>query len=127
MEDKAESKNSYSQKEKNEILQKLDDQRRQRQKNDAKHLEKYGNRVVYELENSEFFKVLGMGRDYFIRVDDFLHKDPRPEMVTLYYRGFDALRQMKVLVKFEGDTNKIFISEDPLRVYFKPTMLEELE
>lgn len=124
MRETTKSKNIYSPKEKSDILEKLDNERREKQEKNELHKNMYGNKKVYTLENRDFYKIMGLGRDYFIRIEDCHNHASRPEVFTLYHRGFDGLKKTKALIKFKNDSDKIFISEDTLRIYFKASSLE---
>ncbi len=117
----------YHPKEKSDILEKLDKKRRRNQEKKRLHKCTFGNKKIYTLENREFYKILDLGRDYYIKIEDCQNHSYRPELITLYHQGFDGLKKTKVLVKFRTDTDKIYISEDALRVYFKASSLEEIE
>ncbi len=116
----------YTEDEKNNIFEELDDKRRKKQDKDKIHKYKYGNKKVYNLENREFYKIIGLGREFFIKTEDCHNHDSRPETLSLYHHGFDGLRKTEALVNFKDSSDKIFISEDKLRVYFKASSLEEI-
>ena len=117
----------YHSREKSDILEKLDQKRRRNQEKNRLHKCTFGNKKIYILENREFYKILDLGRDYYIKIEDCHNHSYRPELITLYHQGFDGLKKTKVLVKFKTDTDKIYISEDALRVYFKESSLEETQ
>ncbi len=125
-EEKEEKHSEYTEDEKSNIFEKLDGKRRKKQDKDRIHKYKYGNKKVYNLENKEFYKILGLGREFFIKTKDCHNHDSSPEMLTLYHHGFDGLRKIEALVNFKDDSDKIYISEDKLRVYFKASSLEEI-
>ncbi len=111
-------------KEQMDMAEKLD---RERKKYNREEFQKsrFGDKKVYILENREFYKILGIGREYHIKVEDCKNISPSsPEILTLFHRGFDGLRKLDMLIQFKDYSEKIFISEDVLRVYFKQASLE---
>ncbi len=116
------SGSKYDPKRKQDILEKLDAKRRKKQNKRYK----FKNKKIYSLENRDFYKLLGLGRDYYIKVEDCQDYSDYSEVHTIYRRGFDGLQKDYVLVEFRSDSDKIFISEDTLRVYFKPVSIEDI-
>ena len=112
-------------KEKRGIPEKLERERQEMQERKEFQKSRFGDKKVYILENREFYKILGMGREYYIKVEDCKNISPSsPEILTLFHRGFDGLRKLDMLIQFKDYSEKIFISEDVLRVYFKQAFLE---
>jgi hypothetical protein len=66
-----------------------------------------------------------MEREYYIEIDACKKLSSRPTILPLYYRTFDELKKKDVLVKTEVYSDKIFISYNAIRVYFKAYTLEE--
>ncbi|MEA3490690.1 MAG: hypothetical protein U9R27_02185 [Campylobacterota bacterium] len=111
----------YDPEKKQKILEELDAKRRKKQKKRYK----FKNKKIHTLENRDFYKLLGLGRDYYIKVEDCANYSDHAEVLTIYHRGFDGLKKDYVLVEFRSDSDKIFISEDTLRIYFKPVSIED--
>jgi hypothetical protein len=118
-------KATYSQSEKNKILNKLNEQRLSKQKRIDIEKQRVGNKEEYKFGAKSFYKFLHMEREYFIEISDCSKFSSRPAIFSLYYRTFDTLKKKDVLIKTEIYSNKIFISYDAIRVYFKGYSLEE--
>ena len=82
------------------------------------------NKKQYILENKKYFKVIGHDREYYIRVDTLNYVSTSQFNVQLCRYTFNGMRSKKGLMKIDKSTNKIYISEDTLRVYFKKYKIE---
>jgi len=115
----------YSKEEKNRILQKLNEMRiRDEHQKEMKRI-RCLNKEIYTFRNKRYFKLKDMEREYFLEVETCENFTSRPSIVPLYYRTFGEMKKKDVLLKIEPYSNKIFISKDATRVYFKPVALEE--
>lgn len=121
----AQQKKKYSQSEKEKIIERLDEERRISQKYKELQKKRLKNKKVYEIENRVLYKFLNMDRGYFIQVKDCERLSSRPIILPLFYRGFDGLKRKDVLIQVRDYSDKIFISDDVLRVYFKQYSLED--
>jgi len=115
----------YDQSEKNKILNKLNEQRLSKQKREEITKRRIENKEVYKFGAKSFYKFLQMEREYFIEISDCDKFSRRPSIISLYYRTFGDLKKMDVLIKTEIYSDKIFISYDAIRVYFKGYSLED--
>ena len=116
---------SYSEDEKNKILTKLNEKRLSTQKREEIQKSRIYKKQIYKFEGKEFYKFVNMEREYYIKVADCKNFSNRPIIVTLYYRTFESLQKKDVLLKTEIHSEKIFISYDVIRVYFKGYSLED--
>lgn len=114
----------YDQKEKNKILDKLNEERLSKQKREEIKNSRIHNKEIYTFGAKKFYKFLQMEREYFIEVSQCNNFSSRAAIIPLYYRTFDELKKKEVLLKTEVYSNKIFISYDAIRVYFKGYELE---
>lgn len=114
----------YSKSEKNKIFNKLNEQRLSKQKREEIKKRRIENKEVYKFGAKSFYKFLHMEREYFIEISDCDKFSRRPAIISLYYRTFDELKKKDVLIKTEVYSDKIFISYDAIRVYFKAYSLE---
>ena len=118
-------KKQYTQEDKNRILKELNDKRiRDEHRKEMKRI-RFLNKEVYIFGNKRFFKLQDMEREYFLEVETCKHFTSRPSIVPLYYRTFGEMKKRDVLLKIETHSDKIFISKDAIRVYFKPFALED--
>ena len=116
----------YNQSEKNKILNKLNEQRLSQQKREEIKTRRIEYKEVYKFGAKSFYKFLQMEREYFIEIADCNKFSRRPAIISLYYRTFDELKKKDVLIKTEVYSDKIFISYDAIRVYFKAYSLEDV-
>ena len=115
----------YDQSEKNKILDKLNEQRLSKQKREEIKINRTENKEIYKFGNKSFYKFLQMEREYYIEISDCEKFATRPVIISLYYRTFNELKKKDVLIKTEVYSNKVFISYDAIRVYFKGYSLED--
>ena len=123
--DKINQDTKLSLSEKEKILQKLDEERRLTQKYKELQKRRLRNKKVYHIENRVLYKFLDMDRSYYIQIKDCELLSSRPMILPLFYRGFDGLKKKEVLIQVRDYSEKIFISDDVIRVYFKQYALEE--
>lgn len=107
------------------ILQKIDEERRISQKYKELQKRRLREKKVYRIENRKLYKFLDMDRSYYIQVKDCELLSSRPIILPLFYRGFDGLKKREVLMQVRDYSEKIFISDDVIRVYFKQYALED--
>lgn len=125
---KEESSNAtkqYTIKEKSDILEELNEERLRVQKREEMKRKRLHNKEKYKFGNKEYYKFIQMKREYFIEVECCKNFSGKPSIVTLYYLTFNELKKKDVLIKIQAHSEKIFISYDAIRVYFKPYSLEE--
>jgi len=119
------NKKTYTDEEKTFIMDSLNEERlsiRKRQEIDEIRINK---KQIYKFEGKTFYKFTNMKRDFFILITDCKKFSSRPSIFTLYYRSLDALQKQDMLIKTEIYSDKIFISYDVIRVYFKGYTLED--
>ena len=83
------------------------------------------NKKIYTFANKTYYKFKEMEREYFLEVDICKKISTRPCIVPLHYRTFGEMKKWDVLLKIDIHSEKIFISKDAIRVYFKPYALQE--
>ena len=110
---------------KEKILFKINEERRIAQKYKELQRKRLRNKKVYQLENKTLYRFLDMERSYYIQVEDSKKLSSRPQIVTLYFQGLDGLRKKDVLAQVKDYSDKIFISYDLIKVYFKQYPLED--
>lgn len=118
-------KKDFTQSEKDEILNKINEERLSKQHREEIKRRRFENKEVYKFGTKEFYKFLQMEREYFIEISDCEKFSRRPAIIPLYYRTFNELKKKDVLIKTEVYSDKIFISYDAIRVYFKAYSLED--
>jgi len=118
-------KKQYTDEDKDRILKELNDKRIRDEHNKEMKRIRFLNKEIYKFGNKTFFKLKDMEREYFLEVKTCKNFTSRPCIVPLYYRTFGEMKKRDVLLKIELHSDKIFISKDAIRVYFKPFALED--
>jgi len=118
-------KRYYSEDEKYKILNELNEKRLSTQQREEIQKRRIFKKQIYKIEGKEFYKFTNMEREYYIKIEDCKQFSNRPAIITLYYKTFSALKKKDVLLKTEIYSDKIFISYNPIRVYFKGYSLED--
>ena len=110
--------------EKQRILRSVNDKRLEAQLFHEMTERRIHNKMIYLFDMREFHKFLHMEREYFLELKDLKKITTRPQILTLYFRTFGELKKKDFLIKIQNYSDKIFISTDVLRVYFKGYSLE---
>ena len=117
---------TYNREDKLSILNELNEKRL----SEKLHIEIKKRRIYkkkkYNLSGKKFYKFLHMEREYYLDINDYRKISSRPIIMTLYYKVFGELKKKDFLIKIELYSDKIFISNDMLRVYFKGYILENM-
>jgi len=114
----------YSKEEKQNILRKLNDERLEKQLYEEIEERRVSHKKIYRFDIREFYKFTHMDREYFIETKDVKKLSTRPQILTMYHRTFGEMKKRDFLMKIAVYSDKIFISDDMLRVYFKGYSLE---
>ena len=121
----AKHKKNYTDEEKHHILQELNEKRIRDEHHKKMKRIRFLNKKIYTFANKTYYKFKEMEREYFLEIDICKKFSSRPCIVPLYYRTFGEMKKRDVLLKIEPHSDKIFISKDAIRVYFKPYALQE--
>jgi hypothetical protein len=124
-ENKEEPEKEEPKTEKEQILEKINEDRRIAQKYKELQRRRLKNKKVHKLENKTLYKILNMNRTYYINVEDSKRFSSKPQIFPIYYQGFDGLKRKDVLIQIKDYSDKIFLSEDVLKVYYKQVSLED--
>jgi hypothetical protein len=114
----------FTEKEKSKILQELDEERILLQKQKELEKKRTHNKKIYKIGSKECYKFLEMGREYYINIEECQKISSKQRLVALYYKTLDGVKSKKYLIKTQVYSDKFFISDDPIRVYFKEYTLE---
>ncbi|HHO65959.1 MAG TPA: hypothetical protein ENJ71_05520 [Epsilonproteobacteria bacterium] len=114
----------YSEEEKQNILRELNDKRLEKQLYEEIEKRRVSHKKIYRFDIREFYKFTHMDREYFIETKDIKKLSARPQILTMYHRTFGEMKKRDFLMKIAVYSDKIFISDDMLRVYFKGYSLE---
>ncbi len=114
----------YTKKDKKDILKELDEKRLDTQRFEVIKKRRILKKQKYQFGVKEFYKFSHMSREYYIDINDIAKLSSRPVIMVLYYKIFGELKKKDFLIKTEIYSDKFFISDDILRVYFKGHSLE---
>ncbi len=124
-EDIAHKYTNFTEEEKKNILNELNEKRLELQIYDEIKRQRTFKKKIYIYDSYKFYKIVNMEREYFIRIEDVESLTARPVILTLCYRSFGELKKRDFLMKVMVHSNKVYISNDMLRVYFKAYQLED--
>ncbi len=111
--------------EKKNILNHLNEQRLSRQENEEIQKKRFENKKIYIIQNKQYYKIIDMKRAYYLEVLSCKNISYAQSVVLLYTYTFATMTARKGLAKIDKSTERILLSNDALRVYFKPYTLEE--
>jgi len=114
----------YSAERKREILNEINDKRLEKQFYEDMKKRRIYNKKVYTFDLRYFYKFEHMDREYYMEVTDVQKLSSEAQIFTLYHRTFGEIKKKDFLIKIEVYSDKIFISDDVLRIYFKGYSLE---
>lgn len=112
-----------SSKKKREIWDKLNEKRVLFQKKELLETKFLSNKKIYLLFGKEYYKLVGENKHFYIRKEDF-NTLLTQSIIEIYQYYFSGMRSKKVRIKIDTVSNKIFVSEDILRIYFKVYTIE---
>ena len=113
--------------EKNKIWNQLNEERLYRQNNKELNKQRVTNKKIYTIDNKKYYKLIGMRNDYYLQKNSLKDLSASKFNVELYRYTFNGLKAQSGLIKLDKTTNKIFISDDTLRVvHFEPYDLEAI-
>ena len=121
---KSKAYDEYTKADKKDILKELDEKRLDAQRFEVIKKRRTDNKQQYQFGSKEFYKFSHMSREYYIDMNDVEKISSRPMIMSLYYKIFGELKKKDFLIKVEIYSDKFFISDDILRVYFKGYSLE---
>jgi len=113
--------------EKKKVWNELNEERLLRQKEKELEKERLENKKIYAIYGKKYYKLVGDNGDYYV-LEDALKDLPSSQFIIQINRySFSGMRTSRALLKVDRTTNKIFLSEDTLRVYFKPYKIESIK
>jgi len=113
--------------EKKKIWNELNEERLLHQKEKKLEKERLENKKLYAIYGKKYYKLVGDNGDYYV-LEDALKDLPSSQLIIQVNRySFSGMRTSRALLKVDKATNKIFLSEDTLRVYFKPYKIESIK
>ncbi|HFQ62317.1 MAG TPA: hypothetical protein ENK39_08510 [Epsilonproteobacteria bacterium] len=113
--------------EKKKIWNALNEERLLRQREKELEKERLRHKKIYAIYGKKYYKLVGDYGDYYV-LEDALKNIPSAQFVIQVNRySFSGMRKSRAILKIDKSTNKIFLSEDTLRVYFKPYQIESIK
>ncbi|HHD78719.1 MAG TPA: hypothetical protein ENK98_03655 [Epsilonproteobacteria bacterium] len=113
--------------EKKKIWNKLNEDRLLRQKEKELDKARLHHKKLYAIYGKKYYKLIGEYGDYYV-LEDALKNLPSSQFVIQVNRySFSGMRTSRAVLKIDKSTNKMFLSEDTLRVYFKPYEIESIK
>lgn len=119
-----ENKRSFSKQDKAYILNQLNEQRLLRQKIEERQKNRFKNKKVYTIHSEQYYKITDSQRDYYVTVDECTNITYKPSLITLYTYSYTIMSKEEGLIKVDWATDRLLVSNDITRVYFKPFYLE---
>ena len=86
------------------------------------------DKKLYSIQGKKFYKLIGDNVNFYVH-EDALKEIPSTQFqIQLYTYSFAGIKRKDVaLIKINKSDHKIFVSEDRLRVYFKPFIIESIK
>jgi len=111
---------------KKKIWNELNEERLLRQNEEEMKKKLFLNKKIYTIHNKKYYKLIGFSTTYYVQVDSFNYQASPQYLIQLCTYTFNGMKSKRGLIKIDKVRSKIFISEDTLRVYFKPYEMEEI-
>ena len=121
---KKQEKTKLNIKDKKQILNKLTRERRDAQLFEQMEKKRVENKKIYIFHNKEFYKITNLERDYYFKVEDYEKLSHRPRIITIYHDFLGELKKKDVLIQIRRYSDKIFVSDDLIKVYYKSCYFE---
>jgi len=116
---------SKSKEEKSKILQKLNRERKEKELFEKMEKQRTHNKKIYTFHNIKFYKIKNLEREYYLKVEDYNKLTTRPKIITIYYEFLGELKKKDILIQIRRYSDKLFISDDMIKVYYKSCYLED--
>jgi len=118
------NKPSIKEEDKQKIIDSINRQRRDEQLFEQMDKQRIANKKIYTIHNKKFYKIKNLERDYFFKVDDYEKLSSRPRIITIYHDFLGELKKKDVLIQIRRYSDKIFVSDDLIKVYYKTCYFE---
>jgi hypothetical protein len=110
---------------KSKILQKLNRERKEQELFEKMAKQRVENKKIYSFHNKLFYKIKNLERDYYLKCEDYRKLTSRPKIMTIYHEFLGELKKKDVLIQIRRYSDKIFISDDLIKVYYKSCYFED--
>lgn len=117
-------KSKFTEEEKENIFKQLNEQRLLRQKNEERHKNRLKNKKVYNINNKRYYRIDDLNRSYYIAEDELQHISYRPKVISLFTYSYTIMQETKGLIRIDWATDRLLVSDDIMRIYFKPFRLK---
>lgn len=112
---------------KKKIWNKINEERLLHQKEKVLEQERLTNKKIYALYGKKYYKLLGDNVEYYASEKSMKDFPASQFMIEVYRYSFSGMTKKSVLMKVDKLKNQLMISEDTLRVYFKPFKIESIK
>lgn len=112
---------------KKKIWNKINEERLLHQKEKVLEQERLTNKKIYALYGKKYYKLLGDNVEYYALEKSMKDFPASQFMIEVYRYSFSGMTKKSVLMKVDKLKNQLMISEDTLRVYFKPFKIESIK
>ncbi len=110
----------YTQEEKEDIIERLNrDRRRAEKKKDIL------KKKVYTINTREYYKFIDMSRSYFIRKDDIPKLSRKPKKLFLYYTTLGEFKKREVIIISPSYSKNLFVAINISKQNFIEYRLED--
>jgi hypothetical protein len=115
----------FSHIDKSKILQKLNRERKEQELFEKMAKQRIANKKIYSFHNKLFYKIKNLERDYYLKCEDYQKLRSRPRIITIYHEFLGEMKKKDVLIQIRRYSDKIYISDDLIKVYYKSCYLED--
>lgn len=112
---------------KKKLWNKINEERVLHQKEKVLEEERLENKKIYSLYGRNYYKLLGDNVEYYALEKSMKDFPASQFMIEVYRYSFSGMTKKSVLMKVDKLKNQLMISEDTLRVYFKPFKIESIK
>ena len=120
----SERKKQFSPEEKKRIMERLNERRRQEQKNKEAIRRYLDGKKVYNYQGREYYKIKDYKYSFYISKEVMESLADTVVEVELERSGYTANRKQKGFIKWDPVRQSILVSLSKVRVYYKPFEVE---
>jgi len=110
---------------KSKVLQKLNRERKEQELFEKMAKQRIANKKIYSFHNKLFYKIKNLERDYYLKCEDYQKLTSCPKIVTIYHEFLGELKKKDTLIQIRRYSDKIFISDDMIKIYYKSCYFED--
>ena len=119
-------KKKYTDEEKKEILNKLNEKRLSAKKRAEVIRQQCTDKKIHLIHGKQYYKIVDLGKIHYVAVGSCIDITCTPSVISVYTLNYSTIEEKKGLIKIDPVTNKILVSYDTLRISYKVFHLEEI-